>query len=243
MAEFYTTSEVAALLRVKQRKIYDMVAEGALPVRKITGKLLFPRAEIENWLGRHGAVPRHAPAPAADDDVAELPLIAAGGHDPLLEWALRESQSGIAGFFDGALDGLERAEDGDCAFAGLHIPEDDGWNVGAVATEIRATALGPGRMGQTAARPDPAPRPVEAAAKPARHARPALSWPASRHAGSELVLDRLLAAEKMTRADLYFRTPSSVRNSISPPRSPRAAPMSASGSRPPHASSGSISCR
>ena len=202
MTEFYTTSEVAALLRVKQRKIYDMVAEGALPVRKITGKLLFPRAEIENWLGA-GASSQARPTPAADDDVAEPPLIAAGGHDPLLEWALRESQSGIAAFFDGALDGLRRAEDGGCAFAGLHIPEDNGWNVGSVeqkfarqpwvlvewAKRRRGLILRPGLL------------------KPPQNLRAArgLRFVARQsHAGSELVLDRLLAAEKMTRADLLF---------------------------------------
>jgi putative molybdopterin biosynthesis protein len=202
MTEFYTTSEVAALLRVKQRKIYDMVAEGALPVRKITGKLLFPRAEIENWLGA-GASSQARPAPAADDDVAEPPLIAAGGHDPLFEWALRESQSGIAAFFDGALDGLQRAEDGGCGFAGLHIPQADGWNVGAVeqkfahqpwvlvewAKRRRGLILRPGLL------------------KPPQNLRATrgLRFVARQsHAGSELVLDRLLAAEKMTRADLLF---------------------------------------
>jgi excisionase family DNA binding protein len=135
MAEFYTTAEVAALLRVKQRKIYDMVAEGALPVRKITGKLLFPRAEIESWLGTPDGAGSAEAAPAVEG-APEVPLIAAGGHDPLLDWALRESQSGIASFFDGALDGLARAEKGECAVAGLHIPEDDGWNAGAVAARF-----------------------------------------------------------------------------------------------------------
>jgi putative molybdopterin biosynthesis protein len=90
MAEFYTTAEVAALLRVKQRKIYDMVAEGALPVRKITGKLLFPRAEIESWLGTPDGATAAEPAQSIEE-TPELPLIATGGHDPLLDWALRES--------------------------------------------------------------------------------------------------------------------------------------------------------
>jgi putative molybdopterin biosynthesis protein len=202
MAEFYTTAEVAALLRVKQRKIYDMVAEGALPVRKITGKLLFPRAEIENWLGTPNGATAAEPAPGAEE-TQELPLIAAGGHDPLLDWALRESESGIAGFFDGALDGLERAERGDCALAGLHIPEDGGWNTRAVAARFgqkpwvliewakrrRGLILRPGLL------------------KPPHNLRGArgLRFQARQsRAGSELVLDRLLAAEKMARADLHI---------------------------------------
>jgi molybdate-binding protein len=62
------------------------------------------------------------------------PLVMAGGHDPLLEWALRESWSGIAAFLDGALDGLERAAAGNCTAAGLHIPDSPSgsWNITAV---------------------------------------------------------------------------------------------------------------
>ena len=29
-------------------------SEGALPVRRVTGKLLFPRAEIEEWIVANG---------------------------------------------------------------------------------------------------------------------------------------------------------------------------------------------
>jgi excisionase family DNA binding protein len=202
MAEFYTTAEVAALLRVKQRKIYDMVAEGALPVRKITGKLLFPRAEIESWLGTPDGAGSAEAAPAVEG-APEVPLIAAGGHDPLLDWALRESQSGIASFFDGALDGLARAEKGECAVAGLHIPEDGGWNAGAVAARFgqkpwvliewakrrRGLILRPGLLKQP---------------HNLRDARGLLFQARQSRAGSELVLDRLLAAESMTRADLHI---------------------------------------
>ena len=131
MSEFLTTRELAALLRVKERKVYDLAAEGSLPVRRVTGKLLFPRAEIEEWLaaGASGRTPR--------GEAAARPLVVAGGHDPLLEWALRESRCGVAALLDGALDGLERAATGGCIAAGLHIPEPgDGWNVEAVARRL-----------------------------------------------------------------------------------------------------------
>jgi len=131
MSEFLTTRELAALLRVKERKVYDLAAEGALPVRRVTGKLLFPRMEIEEWLaaGASGRAPRA--------ETASRPLIVAGGHDPLLEWALRESRCGVAALLDGALDGLERAVAGGCIAAGLHIPEPGGgWNVETVAKRL-----------------------------------------------------------------------------------------------------------
>lgn len=131
MSEFLTTRELAALLRVRERKVYDLVGEGALPVRRVTGKLLFPRVEIEEWIAASGALHEDA----AEATAAARPLVISGGHDPLLEWALRESRSGVAAFLDGALDGLERAAQGGCIAAGLHIPENGGqdWNVGTVA--------------------------------------------------------------------------------------------------------------
>ena len=43
---FLTTREVADLLRVKERKVYDLAAADEIPHRRITGKLLFPRAEL-----------------------------------------------------------------------------------------------------------------------------------------------------------------------------------------------------
>jgi excisionase family DNA binding protein len=132
MAEFLTTRELAAMLRVKERKVYDMVAEGTLPVRRVTGKLLFPRNEIEDWIAANGDMVKPGqslrPAPSVS------PAVITGGHDPLLEWALRESRSGIATFLDGAIDGLQRWTEKDYLAAGLHIPEQglDAWNVASV---------------------------------------------------------------------------------------------------------------
>jgi putative molybdopterin biosynthesis protein len=130
MTQFLTTRELAAMLRVKERKVYELASEGALPVRRVTGKLLFPRAEIEEWIVTNGGLTKPGRSDTASTPV--LPVVIAGGHDPLLEWALRESRSGIAAFLDGALDGLERAARGDCIAAGLHIPErGNAWNVAA----------------------------------------------------------------------------------------------------------------
>jgi excisionase family DNA binding protein len=52
MAEFLTTREVAALLRIKERKVYELVSESAIPHSRVTGKLLFPRDMVEAWVRR-----------------------------------------------------------------------------------------------------------------------------------------------------------------------------------------------
>ncbi len=121
MSEFLTTKEVAALLRVKERKIYDMAAAGEIPHRRITGKLLFPKDDIEAWLG------------AGSQTAGRVrPAILAGSHDPLLDWAVRESGSGLAVLFDGSSSGLDHFQAGEAALCGLHIPDEEGWNIAAV---------------------------------------------------------------------------------------------------------------
>lgn len=120
---YLTTREVAALLRVKERKVYDLAAAGEIPHRRTTGKLLFPRDEITRWIGGE--------KPAAE--TTARPAIVAGSHDPLLEWTVRESGSGLAMLFDGSLDGLDRFAAGEVALCGLHLPEDQGWNIATVA--------------------------------------------------------------------------------------------------------------
>ena len=48
--QLFTTAEAAAYLRLKERKIYEMVAEGVVPCTKVTGRWLFPKAELDHWL-------------------------------------------------------------------------------------------------------------------------------------------------------------------------------------------------
>ena len=48
--QLFTTAEAAAYLRLKERKIYEMVAEGTVPCTKVTGRWLFPKVELDHWL-------------------------------------------------------------------------------------------------------------------------------------------------------------------------------------------------
>ena len=132
MEKFLTTKEVAALLRIKERKVYELVADNAIPVSRATGKLLFPRDLVETW------VRRHTDYSGGLETLADRPVVMAGSHDPLLDWALRESGSEIATFFDGSLSGLDRLKDGKAIGAGMHVaePENNDWNKRHVADAL-----------------------------------------------------------------------------------------------------------
>lgn len=128
--EFLTVRELAALLRIKERKVYDLAASGEVPCSRATGKLLFPEAEIRDWIA--GASTGGAECAEAG---SARPAVFLGSHDPLLEWALRQSQCGLATFLDGSLDGLSRFRAGAGIAAGVHIrdAETGDWNVARVS--------------------------------------------------------------------------------------------------------------
>ena len=124
--KFLTTREVAELLRLGERKVYDLASNDELPVSRVGGKLLFPRQLIEQWIynsvtwsqGAQTGLPR--------------PVVISGSHDPLLDWALRASGSEIATFFDGSADGLQRLAAGKAIGAGTHLPPTVDGNVRAL---------------------------------------------------------------------------------------------------------------
>ncbi len=89
MTPYLNTEDAAAYLGIRERKLYELVANGAVPCSKVTGKWLFPRAALDRWIEAGMAKPHGFVA-------QDAPPIVGGSHDPLLEWALRRSGSGLA---------------------------------------------------------------------------------------------------------------------------------------------------
>jgi excisionase family DNA binding protein len=131
MAELLTTDEAAAYLRLSERKLYELVANGAVPCTKATGRWLFPRAALDRWI-MAGLI---APTALAR---AVAPPIVGGSHDPLLEWALRESGCGLATLPEGSEAGLQRLIRGEVTAAAIHLHrlegDDEQANVEAVSS-------------------------------------------------------------------------------------------------------------
>ena len=108
-----TTQEVAAYVRLKERKVYDLAREGVIPCIKVTGKLLFPRDAIDHWLMSHLEGDR-APAHTT-------PAILCGSHDPLLDWSVREAGHELAMLCRGSGDGARQLLAGAVMLAGVHV--------------------------------------------------------------------------------------------------------------------------
>jgi len=112
--EYLTTAEAADYLRLGERKLYELVTAGAIPCSKVTGKWLFPRHDLDLWV--RSGLARPAGMLAADP-----PPIVGGSQDDLLEWALRESGSGLASLVEGTARGVERLERGEVIAATVHF--------------------------------------------------------------------------------------------------------------------------
>jgi len=128
-----TTTEVADYLRMKERTIYEMVARQTIPFTRATGKLLFPRRLIDAWLEAQTELPAAG--------IGTAPPIYAGSNDPLLEWALRQSGSGLAVLARGSAHGLDDLAAGRAVLAGCHLldPDTGTWNVTAAQAYLPGT--------------------------------------------------------------------------------------------------------
>jgi excisionase family DNA binding protein len=134
LPDVLTLKEAAAWLRLSERALYDLARARQVPAALLGGKWVFPRALLERWLAARadGADAPHRAAP---------PPVLAGSHDPLLDWAVRQSGCGLALRAGGSLEGLEVLAAGQAVAAAVHLLDPDGgaWNAPA-AREV----LGPG---------------------------------------------------------------------------------------------------
>lgn len=74
---FMSVREIAEYLHINTKKVYALVAEGKIPATKVTGKWLFPRKLVDQWImeSSHGGLLTDR-------------LVIAGSDDPLLQRAL-----------------------------------------------------------------------------------------------------------------------------------------------------------
>jgi excisionase family DNA binding protein len=133
-ADILTLKEAAAWLRLSERALYDLARARRLPALQLGGKWLFPRRALSLWLARQAMAPDQRLAP---------PPILAGSHDPLLDFAVRQSGCGLALRAGGSLDGLAALAAGQACAAAIHIPDPDsgGFNDAACRAELPGEPL------------------------------------------------------------------------------------------------------
>jgi putative molybdopterin biosynthesis protein len=206
--DFLTTSEAADYIRLGERKLYELVTEGAIPGSKVTGKWLFPRHELDLWVLSGLARP-------AGMSAADPPPIVGGSQDDLLEWTLRESGSGLASLSEGTARGVDRLLRGEVIAAAIHFHSDATSESSAGDANIAAVRAMPGlhdavlvgiaRREQGLLLPPGNPKQLQSLSDVViRGAQMAVRQPG---AGAQMLLDVLLARAGAEPKDLRRREP------------------------------------
>ena len=122
---YLTTKDVAELLDINEKMVYQLINEKGLPACKVTGKWLFPSKFVDIWVENHVI---NKPLPA--EGLLSSMLIIIGSHDPLLEAVLShfnarypESPSVYSG--SGSMFGIEALKKGLCHIATSHLMHRD----------------------------------------------------------------------------------------------------------------------
>lgn len=132
MTPFFSTKEVAKYLCVNEKMVYTLVAEKGLPAAKITGKWLFPKHLVDQWIEANTINFPDFPTPST----AEGLVVIAGSNDPLIERTIalfNTLQSDFLAVFGnlGSLGGLRALRRNLCHIATSHLiqeSDDDEYN-------------------------------------------------------------------------------------------------------------------
>ncbi len=127
MEKLFSTKEVARFLAVNEKMIYSLVAEKGLPATKITGKWLFPKHLVEQWIETNTI---NYPESTTQLPPYEGLLIITGSNDPLLERTVSLFNSihsnHIAVFGNlGSMGGLRALRQNKCHMASSHLLQDN----------------------------------------------------------------------------------------------------------------------
>lgn len=125
--KFLSTKEAAQYLNVNEKMIYSLVSEKGLPASKITGKWIFPKHLVDQWIEANTI---NCPAPPSHLTPYDGLLIIAGSNDPLLEQTIglfntRNSQH-VAVFGNlGSMGGIRALKQNLCHMAASHLLQED----------------------------------------------------------------------------------------------------------------------
>ena len=141
---FLSTKQVAELLDLNEKMIYTLVAEKGLPATKVTGKWLFPRHLVEQWLENQTI---NYPEPSRPLPPYHGLLIIAGSNDILLDRiislfnSLYKEHMAVFGNV-GSMGGLKALGRSLCHMAASHLLQEDEqeYNFDFITEKFRAEA-------------------------------------------------------------------------------------------------------
>jgi excisionase family DNA binding protein len=127
MKKLLSTKEVAEFLNVNEKMVYTLVAEKGLPASKVTGKWLFPRHLVEQWIETRTI---NYPETGSPFPSQQGLLVISGSNDPLLDRFIslfNIQDPGYMAVFGnlGSMGGLQALRRNLCHIASSHLLQED----------------------------------------------------------------------------------------------------------------------
>ena len=128
MNQLLTTKQVSEFLNINEKLVYSLVSEKGLPASKVTGKWLFPKNLVEQWIETNTV---NYPKAAESPSVSQAVLIITGSNDLLLDKVISlynlHFPGNIAVFGNlGSMGGLQALRQNFCHIASSHLLQENG---------------------------------------------------------------------------------------------------------------------
>jgi putative molybdopterin biosynthesis protein len=140
MKDLMTTKQVSVFLNINEKMVYTLVSEKGLPATKVTGKWLFPKHLVEQWIETNT---KNYPESGNRMPPYQGLLIIAGSNDLLLDKAISlfntRYPDHLAVFGNlGSMGGLRALKRDMCHIASSHLLQDneDDYNFSFASEEL-----------------------------------------------------------------------------------------------------------
>jgi putative molybdopterin biosynthesis protein len=122
MPEYLSTREVARYLKLNEKKVYALAAEGRIPAARVTGKWLFPKDLVDRWVSEHTTHPAGGLMTALLDEA----LVVQGSDDWVLGRVVQaisdaDVERPVLTSWSGSLAGLAALSTGHAHVASSHV--------------------------------------------------------------------------------------------------------------------------
>ena len=133
------TKEVAEYLGINEKQVYALIKAGKIPCTRVTGKWVFPKNLIDEWIN---ATAKGSISSAAKTERHSGQILAAGSNDPVLDLLISQNNSYDEFFIftcnTGSTEGLRLMGESRCDVAWCHLfdPDTETYNIPYISSRM-----------------------------------------------------------------------------------------------------------
>lgn len=136
--EMMNTREVSEYLGINEKQVYALIKAGRIPCTRVTGKWVFPKKLIDEWITVTAKESAHY---GETTPRRSRNLLAAGSNDPVLDLLINQNNESNLKIFScntGSTEGLRLMEESRTDIAWCHLldPETGTYNIPQIDTRL-----------------------------------------------------------------------------------------------------------